>query len=96
MRIGGTAAGFIVAVGLIALVRGRRLVRVQQQARQQPRLPAGPERTDMAVVDDLHRPENEELRLSSLRTRNTARRNAIVTGCADALEVHKHAKGERT
>jgi hypothetical protein len=48
-------------------VAGDDFSRVEEQAREQPRRPPGAERDDTAVVDNLQRPENQELRLLPLR-----------------------------
>ena len=42
----------------------------QKEARQQPRLPPRAHRDNTAVVDDLQRPQDQELRVSSLRAPN--------------------------
>jgi hypothetical protein len=67
-------------------VAGDDLSRVEEQAREQPRRPPGAERDDAAVVDNLQRPENQELRLSPLRVR----RKRIVSARFDALNRPSH------
>jgi hypothetical protein len=42
----------------------------EEQGGQEPCLPSGPDREHAVVVDDLQRPENEELHQSALHARS--------------------------
>jgi hypothetical protein len=61
------------------------LVRVQEQVREQPYLPAGTGRDRLAALDDLDRSENPELRRSPLLSGRFARPVQIVSARLDAL-----------
>jgi hypothetical protein len=61
-RVAGRLARLLAPEGVDQVVAGDDLVRAQEQAREQKRLPPRAERDGQAVVDDLEWSENAELR----------------------------------